>query len=102
MDLGEEQGDAQTKVGDPVAVTVRDALDEAVQAQPTQVIGHASRGIGLDGKRERLCHPGTHGGVTESLGKAQEQTQDLQQREHPGIVEAQAGGALAVDDLSQL
>ena len=39
VDLGEQQGDAQAEIGDLVAMAVGEAFDEAVQAQPTQVIG---------------------------------------------------------------
>src|ERR1700674_4889545 len=45
IDACVEDGGAQPLGGDAVAVSVWDALDEAVQAQATQVVGDASGGI---------------------------------------------------------
>ena len=39
-----KQADAQAVFGDGVAMCARPALDEAAQAQSSQVIGHASGG----------------------------------------------------------
>jgi len=44
IDSGEEQGRAQAEVGEAVTVLARDALDEAVRPQPTQMVGHLSGG----------------------------------------------------------
>ena len=44
IEAGIEDGGAQSFGCDAVAASVRDTLDEAVEAQPTQVIGDASRG----------------------------------------------------------
>jgi hypothetical protein len=41
---GEEHGVPQPGVGDLVAVSVRDALDETVLAQPPQVVGGLAGG----------------------------------------------------------
>lgn len=43
IEAGIEDGGAQAFGGDAVAVSFRDALDEAVEAQPTQVVGDLSR-----------------------------------------------------------
>ena len=41
----EEERNAQADWGDLVAMTVRDALDEVMQAQTAQVIGHLAHGV---------------------------------------------------------
>ena len=56
VDAGEEHGVVQAGVGDPVAVGVGDAFDQAVQAQSAQVVGGAAGGpggrVGAEEKRE--------------------------------------------------
>ena len=99
MDLGEEDSDAQAQVGDAVPVAVRDPFDQAMQAQPAQVIGRAPGGVGVGGHPQGLGHPGAQGGVAESFGQGEEQTQGGEQRQDPRIIEVQAGGALAGDHL---
>jgi hypothetical protein len=70
-----------------------------MEAQPAQIIAHASAGVGVLGNPQRLGHPGTQRGVTESFGQGEEQTQGGEQCQDPRIVEVQAGGALAGDHL---
>ena len=41
----EEQSHAQARRGNVIAVTFRDALDQAVQTKPAQVIGHSAQGV---------------------------------------------------------
>src|SRR6266536_481959 len=45
VDLGVEDGDADAVRGEHVAVGVREPADEAVEAQPPQVVGHLPRGV---------------------------------------------------------
>jgi len=99
VDLGEEQRDPDPTIRDLVTMAVGDPFDETVQAEPAQVIGHASGRVGIDGDGERLGHPFAHGGVAETFGQPQKQAQDLQQGQYPAIIEAQASGPLVVADL---
>ncbi len=41
---GEEERRAEPEVGEPVSVRRGDALDEPVQAEASEVVGHAARG----------------------------------------------------------
>jgi len=44
MDSGEEQGDAQAEVGQSVTLCAGDALDDLMQSQASQVVGHLPGG----------------------------------------------------------
>ncbi len=41
---GEEEGATEAVPGEAVAVGVREALDQAVEAEPAEVVGHPARG----------------------------------------------------------
>src|SRR5882762_1361925 len=51
---GEKQRRPKAEVGDEVAVGAVDALDQAVQAQPAQVVAHLALGHGAGRQAERL------------------------------------------------
>lgn len=44
INSGEEQGDAQAEVGQSVTMRAGDALDELMQSQTAEMIGHLPRG----------------------------------------------------------
>lgn len=53
----EERG-AETKVGQAIPMGLRDACDESVQSEATQIVGHAAcgdRGGILSGEQGKLC-----------------------------------------------
>jgi hypothetical protein len=45
VDLGVEDGDADAVCGEHVVVGVREPADQAVEPQPTQVVGHLAGGV---------------------------------------------------------
>ena len=54
---GEEKGRPQTEGGDSIAMSLGDSLDHAVQAEPSQVVGHpalSDSGGQLPGERRKL------------------------------------------------
>jgi hypothetical protein len=52
MHLGEKQADAQPRGGDLIAVRAGDLGDDAVQAQSSQIRGHATGGIVLESQAQ--------------------------------------------------
>src|SRR4029077_1625850 len=87
---GEEQGDAQAEVGDEIAEAVRHALDQAMQAKPTQLVGHRA----LGDRRRIVARQGgqmpAQIGCPEALRKLPEQDEGMQERLNAWVGEAQA------------
>src|SRR3972149_6664084 len=52
---GEEEGHAPAELGDLVAMRLRDACDQTMQAQTAQVIGHLSLSKLIWGKSQERC-----------------------------------------------
>ena len=91
---GEEQGDAQAEVGDAVAEAFGDAFDEAVQAQPAQLIGDGALGDrGRVGARQGREMPAQIG-RPEAFGELAEQDEGVQQGMDALVSKAQTGGTL--------
>lgn len=55
IQTGEEERHAPTKVGDLIALRLRDAFDQAMQAQPSQVVRHLSLGEMIWGEAQERC-----------------------------------------------
>ena len=91
------QGDAQAVVGDAVAVRVGDALDQAAQPQPPQVVGHAALAVFVRGQSDQRRDDGAQITVAEPLREEAERQQGGQQGVRALVAEAQRRGALAVD-----
>src|SRR5260370_30988003 len=47
IQLGGKERDFQAVAGGGVAMRLRDAMDQAFESQPAQVVGHLSGGIGM-------------------------------------------------------
>ena len=74
----EEERNAQADWGDLVAMTVRDALDEAMQAQTAQVIGHPAHGVMGWVEAQQLSQQGSHFLISETPQLETEQHQHTQ------------------------
>ena len=97
MSTGEEQGGPKAERGNAVAMGLRDSLDHAVQAEPSQVIRHpplGDDGGGLPGEYRELP---AEISIGETTRKQTEPDQDVPQRQHAQISGAQCLGALSVD-----
>ena len=79
--------------GDLVAVGVRDALDEAVHAQPPQVVAHLPAGDGLGRLAEELRDEGAQVAVGETVGQEPEGAQGGEQGVRARVAEPQPGNA---------
>lgn len=79
MQPGEEQGVAEPGVGDLVAVGAGDPLDEAVGAQPPEVVGELPAGHVLIAAAEERREVGAQVAVGESVGQQPEGAQGRQQ-----------------------
>jgi len=55
-----EEGNAQTRRGNVIAMAFRDALDQAVQTETAQVVGHASHGVLGWVETQQLSQQGSH------------------------------------------
>ena len=65
IDSGEEQGGAQAKVRESVAMRAWDALNNLVEAESAQVIGHLAGGEGV----RRYSEEGREAVAQEAVGK---------------------------------
>ena len=92
------QGGSQAVVGDAVAAGERDALDEPVQPQAAQVVGHAAAPVLLHGQAHERCRGLAQVPVPEAVRQHPEGEQRGEQGLHPRIAEASRRGALPVDD----
>ena len=100
---GEEQGNAQAEVGDVVTEAFGDALDEAVQAEPAQLIGDGALGDrGRVAPRQRRQMSAQVGRPETS--KLTEQDESMQQGVDALVGKAQTRGALTTggDRLAQM
>jgi hypothetical protein len=68
VSVGEEQGVLQPGVGDLVATAVGNPMDEAVRAQPPQVVGHLSGGDVFGRRAEEGREESAQGTVGEPVG----------------------------------
>lgn len=87
-----EEGDLQTVTCGGVPVRLGDAVDEAFETQPAQIVGHLSRRVrapeeGFDWLSEIA--------VVETAGQMGEAGDRLTEGHHPWIGEAQRGGSLS-------
>ena len=96
MDAGEEHGAAQAGGGDLVAVGAGDALDQAVLAEPAQVVGGLAGGDRAGRPAEVFGEKLPQVAVEEPAGVQPEDQQDVQECLGPGVGEPQPGGAGAV------
>ncbi len=64
-----EHRHASPEQGDAIPVAVWDALDESMESQSTQVVGHLAGGVGLGIAPEELGHVGPHVAMPEAGGR---------------------------------
>ena len=95
MGAGEEERLAVPGGGDSVAVAVRDAFDEPVVAETSQVVGRLPAGQGVEIAPEQGCEVVPEIAVGEPAGQQPEDAQDREQCLDPVVGEAHSGHALA-------
>src|SRR5262245_41485050 len=98
IEPGAEHCGAQAGGGDAISVCLGDAFDEAVRAQSTEIIGHASGGILARLVPEQGSEMLADVLVSEGALDEDEEKEDLEQGVNPRVGEAQAGSAVAVND----
>src|SRR5271157_5739913 len=96
IDSGEEQGDAQAEVGEPVTVCAGDALDDLVQSEAAEMIGHLPGGQSAGGLAEQGGEALAQMAVGESARELRKSQQSMAQRLDLGIGEAQRRSPLLV------
>ena len=97
--LGVEQCHTQSVPSDLVALCAGHPLDEAVETQAPQIVGHlpGAKVVGIEAQQLRNERPECP--VPEPLGQQSEETQRLQESHHPGVAEAKGGSPLAENDV---
>ena len=96
MGPSEEQGGAETEIGDAISVALGYSLDHAVQAKASQVVGHLAlrnvMGI-LPGEN---CERFPQISIGETARQETEPDQQMPKRQHPGIGDAESRSPLPV------
>ena len=92
---GEEEGQAEPGLGDPIAMRARDAGDQAMQAQAPQVVGHLSGGDRGQPEQGRQVHAEV--AVAPAVGQQAKHHQHAEERVDDRVGEAQGGGPLTLD-----
>lgn len=95
----EEESHAPAEVGDLVTVGVRNALDQAMQAQAAQVVGQLSRGQLVWGKAQEGCEQSTQLRIGEPLGQKPKSNQGTEQSLDAWVGKAQGRNPLPGYDL---
>jgi hypothetical protein len=91
-ELGVEDGEAQSIGGEAVAMAV-DPIDEAVEAQPAQIVGHLP---GLVGDAEQSGDEGSEAPVGEAGDGVEAEAKSAGQGYGAWVPEAQGSGSLAL------
>ena len=93
---GEEQSGSETKGCHGVAVSFWHSLDQAVQAESSQVVGDLSLGHGLGILSQERSQVLPHVLVGETVGQKAEQRQRIQQGLRVRVVKPDRGSSLMV------
>jgi hypothetical protein len=97
INAGVEESGAKSPRSEAVAVSSREALDEAVEAQAPKVVAHAARADLSGAKAEQRSDLLAEILVRETPGNEHEEQERVQECLHPGVAEAKRGGAPPVD-----
>ena len=81
------RGNAQARLGNLIAVTLRDALDEAMQTKPAQVVCHPTDGVMGWVEAQPLSQQGSHFLIRQTPQVEAEQHQHAEQCLHARIAE---------------
>ena len=93
-----EDGDLGTDRGDAIAVGARDAFDEAVQAEPAEIVRHRAGRILLRVASLELREVIAEVPMTKAGRRQREETERVHERVDPAVAEPEARGALIVDE----
>src|SRR6266498_3650201 len=94
MDLGREEGDAQAEAGEGVAMGPSDALDETVQAEASEVIGHRATRVGGEVAAQEGGDVRAQVAIAEAGREMSEAAERLEQCHHARVAEAEGRDAL--------
>jgi hypothetical protein len=99
VEFGVEEGDFESVAGSRVAVRVGNAMDQPLETQPPQVVGHLRGAVGAAEQRFDLR---AEIAIAESARQMREGAESLEQGHDAGIGKAQRGDALTVCDRGVL
>ena len=83
---------------DAIPVAARHPLDEAMQPQASEVVGHRARRIGVGLSTLELRDVIAQLPMPKAGGGEREQTERVHERVHARVAEAETGGALILDE----
>src|SRR5690349_6024327 len=96
MNLGAEEGDAEAEASEGIAVGPGHSLDQAMQAEASQVVSHRAARVGGEVAAEQRRDLWTQVAVAEAGREVSEAAQGLEQRQDARVAKAQGRDALAV------
>src|SRR5918996_3159570 len=89
VDLREEQRDASTEWRDGVTEPARDAAEQSLAGQASQIVAHLARGVGVVG--EQLGDHGAQAPVGDPFRGARKPAEGAQERHRARLAELQGG-----------
>jgi hypothetical protein len=92
-----EHGDLGAGGGDAVPMAARHPFDEAMPSQPSEVVGHRSRGVGVRVSSLELRDVIAELPMPEPGGGQRKETERVHERMDPAIPEPETLGPLLVD-----
>ena len=92
-DFAVEERDVQAIGSDSVAGRAWDPVDESLEPKPTEIVGHAARGIDGEVEPQKGCHLRADVPVAEAMRQMSEATQGVEQGHDARIAKAQTGRA---------
>ncbi len=84
--------------GDAIAVTARHPFDEAVEPEAAEVVGHRAGRVGVGVATLELRDVIAELPMAKAGGREREETERVHERVDAAVAEAEAGGALIVDE----
>ena len=96
VDLGAEEGDAQPEGGEGVAVRAGHALDQVMQAEAAQIVGHRAARVGGEVAAEQGGDVGAEVTVAEAGREVGEAAECLKQRQDAWVAELEGRDTLAI------
>jgi len=78
-------------------MTVRDALDDSMKSQTSEVVAHLIGTVGVVRQTQELCHLLPQRAMAHRSGIQREQRQGMHEGKNPAIAEAKARGSLPLD-----
>jgi hypothetical protein len=101
MRWGDEEGPTKASAGEHVAICAGDSLDDALEAEPAEIVRHAGRSVLRTVRIEQISHILAELSVRETVRQMGERAQRRQESHDPRLTESKGRRALAVEGRRQ-